>query len=178
MEPVTEKRKRKTRTVKSFVWKYFVKNEAGDSINCLVCSYSTKYYSTTSGMTNHLKQHHQITAESEAKRRKLSGEEIETIESGDDQDENENPNSNPSDVTAESELKKLYQGNPRNEKLAQNMVNWMADANISMNAFMRPSFTKLVKDLNPTVKPACRQTFSTAIIPQAVIFLTRFISSL
>jgi len=178
MEPAQENRKRKQRTVKSFVWKYFCKNEGGDSVNCTECTYTAKYYSTTSGMTNHLKQHHQITAESEAKRRKLeleqnlaSGDDFETNESDDEQAENENPNPN----QHESEVKKLYQANPRNQKLAENMVNWMADANISLNAFMKPSFVKLVNDLNPNVKPACRQTFSTSIIPKAVIFLTRFI---
>jgi hypothetical protein len=175
MEPVAEKRKRKQRTVKSFVWKYFVRNDAGNSVNCTECSYVAKYYGTTSGMKNHLKQHHQITAESEAKRRKLeleqnlaSGDDFDTNESGDEQTENENPNQNQS----ESEIQKLYQANPRNQKLAENMVNWMADANISLNAFMKPSFIKLVSDLNSNVKPACRQTFSTSIIPKAVSFLT------
>jgi hypothetical protein len=163
---MSDKKERTKRPLTAFVWPYFTLNGAGDTVSCTECSYTAKYTGTTSGMTNHLK-HHDITKESEAKRLKSS--EKSASQNVDSLDTNEGEEENSSHAKdCDTELVALYKAHPKNQKLAQNMVNWMADANISLNAFMKPSFTKLVKDLNPNVKAACRQTFSQSILPNAV----------
>ena len=166
---MSDKKPRTKRPLTAFVWPYFTLNAAGDTVSCTECAYTAKYTGTTSGMTNHLK-HHYITKESEAKRLKSS-------ENSSSQDNNsvcldtneveEENNSHARD--SDTELVALYKAHPKNQKLAQNMLNWMADANISLNAFTKPSFTQLVKDLNPNVKAPCRKTFTQSILPNAVL---------
>jgi len=170
---MSDKKPRTKRPLTAFVWPYFTLNAAGDTVSCTECSYTAKYTGTTSGMTNHLK-HHDITKESEAKRLKSS--ENSTSQNNVvclDTNEAEEENSCHA-KDGDTELLALYKAHPKNQKLAQNMVNWMADANISLNAFMKPSFSQLVKDLNPNVKAACRQTFSQTILPNAVFIYILF----
>lgn len=91
-------------------------NAAGDTVSCTECSYTEKYTGTTSGTTNHLKQH-DITKESEAKRLKSS--ENSTSQNNvvclDTNEAEEEKSSHAKD--GDTELLALYKAHPKNKRV-------------------------------------------------------------